>query len=95
MGLGQNGVVLALFEPKGRRFGSAFFFFGILPIPKRRFLDKRFGYVKASSKRRRFGPEIPKRRRFVIYLKKKKIKRRRFISSRDKTTSFRQPPCPN
>ena len=27
MGLGQNGVVLAFFEPKRRRFGSAIFFF--------------------------------------------------------------------
>ena len=37
----------------------------------------------------------PKRRRFVMYFKKIKMKRRRFISSRDKTTSFCQPPCPN
>ena len=72
MGLGQNGVVLALFEPKGRRFGSAFFFFLEFCLYQNdAFLDKRFGYVKASSKRRRFGPEIPKRRRFVMYLRKK------------------------
>ena len=30
-----------------------------------------------------------------VFKKKKKMKQRRFISSRDKTTSFRQPPCLN
>ena len=37
----------------------------------------------------------PKRRRFVFNLKNKiKTKRRRFISSRDKTTSFHGDACP-
>ena len=61
MGLGQNGVVLALFEPKGRRFGSAFFFLEFYLYqddvildktgPKRRRFEEAFTY----SKRRRLG----------------------------------------
>ena len=93
MGLGQNGVVLALqllfFElwlyqndvvldcSSSKRRR----FEAAFTYPKRR----RFGLVTTYSKRRRFGPEIPKGRRFVMYFFKKKKKRRRFTS----------PQCPN
>ena len=82
MGLGQNGVVLAFFEPKRRRFGYAIFFFGNLPITKRR----RFG--KNWSKTASFWSSfhIPKTMSFGLVTAASK--RRRFGPILSKTTSF-------
>ena len=71
MGLGQNDVVLAFFEPKRRRFRAVIIFFKFCLYQKDVVLDY------SSSKQRRFESAL-------TY-----PKRRRFISSRDKTTSFR------
>ena len=99
MGLGQNGVVLSFFLSQNDVVLTLQFFLKNFAYTKTTsFWTKllqngivleqlshnqndvvRFGYVKAA----------PKRRRFVIYLKKKqKTKRRRFINFKDKTTSF-------
>ena len=82
MGLGQNDVILTFFEPKRRRFGSASFFFGILPIPKRR----RFGqnWSKTASFWSSF--HIPKTASFGLVTAASK--RRHFGPVLSKTTSF-------
>ena len=110
MGLGQNGVVLSFFEPKQRRFGSAYYFFEILPITKRRYF--RQSCCKTASFWSSFHK--PKTTSFwvsdscfkttpfcssfvqnnAVLLFILKKKRRRFISSRDKTTSFHHVACP-
>ena len=80
---------------KRRRFGQNWSktasFWSRFHIPK----TTSFGLVIAASKRRRFGPVYTKTTSFCYVFKNKKMKRRRFISSIDKPTSFRQPPCPN